>query len=297
MKHLIAFGLILGLLPGFAAVDPIEIHVAPTGDDAADGTRAKPLASLIGARDALRRLRADGKMGPVRVVVADGTYRFAEALVLRPEDGGRAEAPVRYEAAPGAKPVFSGGRVITGFQPAQHGLWAAKVPDVAAGKRSVKITDAPGLQHTWIPLLVCQTRYAKGVVPSAFNLRVEKASMVDVEWRDYTEGGHKTGLHLAIREAGLRLVGGTTMHLPENQSVRFEIESDVGPDMAGTWSLTVTALGRSPRVFRNVGFANPAFKTLTGAGFMSNADAGTSCYLDNFTLNARPTGTAPDLNS
>jgi hypothetical protein len=46
-----------------------------------------------------------------------------------------AEAPVRYEAAPGARPVFSGGRVITGFRPAQNedGLWVAKVPDVAAG--------------------------------------------------------------------------------------------------------------------------------------------------------------------
>jgi hypothetical protein len=109
------------------------IHVAPTGDDAADGSLAKPVASLIGARDAVRRLRVAGNAGPVRVVVADGTYHFAEPLVLMPEDGGTAEAPVRYEAAPGARPVFSGGRVITGFQPAKDGLWVAKIPDVAAG--------------------------------------------------------------------------------------------------------------------------------------------------------------------
>ena len=94
--------------PAFAA--EVVVHVAPTGDDAGDGSQAKPVASLIGARDAVRRLRADGKAGPVRVVVADGTYRVAEPLVLTPEDGGSAEAPVRYEAAPGAKPVFSGGR-------------------------------------------------------------------------------------------------------------------------------------------------------------------------------------------
>ena len=110
----------------------------------------------------------------------------------------------------------------------------------AAGKRSVKITDAPGLQHTWMPLLVCQTRHAKGVVSNAFDLRVEKASRVDYEWRDYSQGGYQTGPHLAIREARLRLVGGTTMELPENQWVRFEIESGVGPDSTGTWSLTVT---------------------------------------------------------
>ena len=118
--------------PAFAA--EVVMHVAPTGNDAADGSRAKPVGSLIGARDAVRRLRAAGRSGPVRVVVADGTYRFAEPLVLMPEDGGSAEAPVRYEAAPGAKPVFSGGRKITGFRAGENGLWVADVPDVAAGQ-------------------------------------------------------------------------------------------------------------------------------------------------------------------
>jgi len=112
----------------------VVVHVAPTGDDAADGSRAKPVASLIGARDAVRRLRADGKAGPVRVVVADGTYRVTEPLVLSPEDGGSTEAPVRYEAAPGAKAAFSGGRRITGFRRGEKGLWVADVPDVAAGQ-------------------------------------------------------------------------------------------------------------------------------------------------------------------
>ncbi len=130
----LACGLIASLLPGFAAADPIWIHVAPAGDDAGDGSRVKPVASLIGARDAVRRLRAAGKAGPVRVVVADGTYLVAEPLVLRPEDGGSAEAPVHYEAAPGAKPVFSGGQKITGFRPGENGLWVADVPGVASGQ-------------------------------------------------------------------------------------------------------------------------------------------------------------------
>jgi hypothetical protein len=123
---------LLVVRPAFAA--ELVVHVAPTGDDAGDGSQAKPVASLIGARDAVRRLRAVGKAGPVRVVVADGTYRVAEPLVLRPEDGGSAEAPVRYEAAPGAKPVFSGGRQITGFRALENGLWVADVPGVAAGQ-------------------------------------------------------------------------------------------------------------------------------------------------------------------
>jgi hypothetical protein len=131
---LLAFGFIASVQVALSAADSNEVHVAPAGDDAADGSRAKPVASLIGARDAVRRLRADGKAGPVRVVVADGTYHMTEPLVLTPEDGGTAEAPVRYEAAPGAKPVLSGGRKITGFRRGENGLWVADVPGVAAGQ-------------------------------------------------------------------------------------------------------------------------------------------------------------------
>ncbi|MBE0540045.1 MAG: right-handed parallel beta-helix repeat-containing protein, partial [Verrucomicrobia bacterium] len=163
----------------------------------------------------------------------------------------------------------------------------------AAGKRSVKITDAPDLPQTWLPLLVYSTEYAKGVVSNSFDLRVEKASVIAYEWR----GGGGTGPRFNIREARLRLIGGTTMELPENQWVRFEIASGVGPDSTGTWSLTVTVPGQPPRVFKNLANANPAFKTLTWAGFISDANAVTSYYLDNFTLNARPAGTAPDLGA
>lgn len=109
-----------------------ELHVAPGGDDAAPGTPERPLASLEGARDAVRRLRAAGAAGPVAVRVRGGTYRMARPFVLEPQDSGTAEAPVVYAAAPGERPVFSGGRVLAGFR--QNGpLWECDVPDVKAG--------------------------------------------------------------------------------------------------------------------------------------------------------------------
>ena len=149
-------------------------------------------------------------------------------------------------------------------------------------RRPPRLTLFP---YTTLFRSVCQTRYPKGTVSNAFDLRVEKASMVDIEWRDYSQGGYQTGPHLTIREGRLRLVGGTTIELPENQWVRFEIQSGVGPDSTGTWSLRVTVPGQSPRVFQDLAFASPTFKTLTWAGFISSADAATSFYLDNVMLN------------
>jgi hypothetical protein len=110
----------------------VELHVAPGGNDAAPGSPERPLASLEGARDAVRRLRAAGTAGPVTVRVRGGTYRMARPFVLEPQDSGTAEAPVVYAAAPGERPVFSGGRVLGGFR--QNGpLWECDVPEAKAG--------------------------------------------------------------------------------------------------------------------------------------------------------------------
>jgi hypothetical protein len=128
---------------GEAAVEPITFYVAPDGRDGWSGRLARPnaqgtdgpLASLAGAREAIRRLKAQGPLGqPVQVLVADGTYPLAEPLVFTPEDSGTEECPITYQAAPGAKPVFTGGRAIPGFQVGPDGLWTVHLPEVEAGK-------------------------------------------------------------------------------------------------------------------------------------------------------------------
>lgn len=95
-----------------------------------------PLGSLAGARDMIRRLKAAGPLKtPVRVIVAGGTYRMTEPLVLTPADSGTAACPVAYQAARGAKPVFSGGRRIRRFKRGADGVWQVALPHAAAGKR------------------------------------------------------------------------------------------------------------------------------------------------------------------
>src|ERR1700737_162655 len=80
------------------------------------------IPDLAAARDAARKARAEGVKEPITVRIADGAYPLLEAVVFEPQDSG-----VTYEAAPGAKPVFTGGRQITGFQPGSNGVWTARV--------------------------------------------------------------------------------------------------------------------------------------------------------------------------
>ena len=130
IKHLVSAVAI------FAAVSlahgaTVTLHVSPDGNDSWSGRSPQPnaqrtdgpLASLIGARDAVRRLKADG---PVRVLFASGTYLITKPVIFTPADSGTADAPITYQAAKGAKPVISGGRRITGFRAGTDGVWRAK---------------------------------------------------------------------------------------------------------------------------------------------------------------------------
>lgn len=102
----------------------VTVRVAPGG----------LINSLAAARDEVRRLRGTRSDSPIRVQFETGVYRQEEAVEFLPEDSGSATAPVIYEAAPGAEPVITGGRPITGWQPADKGLWKTSLPEVAAEK-------------------------------------------------------------------------------------------------------------------------------------------------------------------
>ncbi len=142
--------------------------VAPGGDDGGSGSAEAPFATIERARDAVRALKAarDGTFDrPVRVIVADGLYRLRRTLTFTPLDSGTKEAPIVYEAAAGARPVFSGGRPITGFEPAgEKGLWSVHLPEVAEGdwyfeqlwvngKRAIRarVPNAPRLLRPDLP--------------------------------------------------------------------------------------------------------------------------------------------------
>ncbi len=118
-------------------------HVSPQGNDTWSGRHERPnqdrtdgpLATLTAARDAIRKLKAQGPLAaPVKVMVADGTYRITEPVVFEPADSGTKEYPIQYAAAPGARPLFTGGRALTGFQAGPDGVWTTLVPEVKAGQ-------------------------------------------------------------------------------------------------------------------------------------------------------------------
>ena len=154
----------------------------------------------------------------------------------------------------------------------------------AAGKHSLKITDAPGLSAAHNPHFYYRPGFTNGVVSNSFDLRIEKASMVDFEWRDWSATDYHTGIHLCIRDGRL-MVFENVIELPLNQWFHVEMTAGLGKACTGRWSLVVRVPGQPPREFKDLPFVKPQFKKLTWVGFTSNATKSTVFYLDNINLN------------
>jgi len=112
-----------------------QFYVAPNGNDAGPGTKSAPFATVTRARDAIRALKAQGRLkGPVEVILRGGVYYLPQTIVLEPQDSGTATAPVIYRAQQGERVVLSGGFPVRGpwFETAD-GIWYAELPDQLKG--------------------------------------------------------------------------------------------------------------------------------------------------------------------
>ncbi len=113
---------------------PVTLYVSPRGSDTNTGTEARPFASLERARQEIRTIRQRaGAARRVTVYIKGGEYEMRAPVVFGPDDSGTPEAPVTFEAFKNEKPVFSGGRRITGWTPGANGMWTASVPDATTG--------------------------------------------------------------------------------------------------------------------------------------------------------------------
>ncbi|MCE5325721.1 MAG: right-handed parallel beta-helix repeat-containing protein [Planctomycetaceae bacterium] len=112
------------------ADEKADLFVAPEGKDANAGTKDAPLASLAGARDAVRKIRAGApdRATPVVVEFAAGFYPLEATVHFVPADSGTEKSPTIYRAAAGANVVISGGRILKGFK-VENGRWMLDIPE------------------------------------------------------------------------------------------------------------------------------------------------------------------------
>jgi hypothetical protein len=109
------------------AAGPVILHTAPDGRGS-DCTTRKPCS----VQTAQKRVRAlnDDMASDILVQLAGGTYRLDSPLEFTSADSGSGGHRVVWQPEPGAHPVISGGRRITGWQRTDtaQNIWTARVP-------------------------------------------------------------------------------------------------------------------------------------------------------------------------
>ena len=88
-------------------------------------------AAVEKAEAILPEARAAGDS--VVIELADGIYELGETLVLTSKINGTPASPTVFRAAEGARPVISGGQVLTGFTAGDDGYWHLTIDSVKNG--------------------------------------------------------------------------------------------------------------------------------------------------------------------
>ena len=101
-----------------APAAPADIHVSIGGDDANDGSAARPFRTFSAAARA-------AQPGDV-VTVHAGTYRER----VDPPRGGASEIRrIVYQAAPGERVEIKGSEVVKGWEKTENGVWSVSLPN------------------------------------------------------------------------------------------------------------------------------------------------------------------------
>ncbi len=147
---------------------------------------ARP-CSLDGARDAARAVTGRS----VRVLLASGTYPREKPLRLDERDSGHDGRTVTWAAAPGARPVLSGGRTLGGWSPNPDGTWSAGVPEGVTprqlfvdGERAVRARGGE------CPATVCDATKAgmtgaRATGITGWRRPTDAEAVIKIRWRAY----------------------------------------------------------------------------------------------------------------
>jgi hypothetical protein len=260
-------------------------------DAAHDDYRLKPdsPAYALGFRDINSEIE---KIGPYESPER-ATWPL-ENLVLQRED------PVVFEYTKPPKPIVDGFELTpTGRPPARaqvntEGEASIFVATEAfrTGGRSLRFTDAPGLEHNFNPHLTYSLKYPDGKLRFSIDTLNSQDAPADwyMEFRDWrgqplvgpTFAGTRDGRLLAGGRFG---AGGQELALiPNGTWYTVGLDFETGVAAPKTFTLTLKVDGEPDRVFADLPFPNPEFEQATWFGISSLSTERTVFYVDNLLL-------------
>ena len=152
--------------------DTQKVFVSLTGDDSKDGSPKSPVRSVRRAQTIVRQMILDGLESDVEVRIAEGIYQLNQTLEFGLEDSPPRNLRVTYQAAPGARVVFSGGVELGNWKRNGRGVWEA-----AWREQRQELMRVDGKEKLWVPrqLFINSKRGIRARHPDFGYFRVRRA--------------------------------------------------------------------------------------------------------------------------
>jgi hypothetical protein len=161
-----------------------DLYVAPNGSDANAGTSDRPLATLQGARDALRGKPTHTE--PTTIHIRGGDYRLTQSFELGEHDSGTRDAPVVYRAD-GQTPVrISGGALVppAAVRAVTDQSILARLPESSRGKVVQVDLKALGINEYG---QIGPRGFGRRVIPAPLELFINDQPMTLSRWPNADE--------------------------------------------------------------------------------------------------------------
>jgi hypothetical protein len=213
------------------------------------------------------------------------------------------EQPVVFAYGKPPRPIVDGFELTpSGAPPARAQVHAeapaaiAVVSDVAStGRRSLRFTDAPGLQRPWEPHLTYSLNYPPGKY--RFSVDIQNSKQTPARWymefRDWRQPLF-VGPTFAGRPDGTLTAGGKfgsetgqireLAVIPNGTWSTVGIEFETGPAAPKTYTLKLKAAGGADRAFRDLPFVDAGFQQPTWFGISSVSNEHAVFHIDNLLL-------------
>jgi hypothetical protein len=150
----------------------------------------------------------------------------------------------------------------------------------AIGRRSLKMTDARGLEQTFNPHFYFDPDHRHGISRCAFDVMVEEQAVLIHEWRDGASP-YRVGPSMRIQSGQLTVNGASLCSVPAGKWIHLEITAKMGERSDGKWDLKVKVPGKEIQRFEGLKLGSEDWRTLDWLGFIGNADRDTAVYIDN----------------